>query len=78
VGTSARPPIGDDEGINYDDIPPTDFSNAKPGPFHLSRTTVKNVGLYEDVAEFFPDERALNQALREVIAVGNASSQRGY
>lgn len=75
-----RPPGEDeDEGINYDDIPPTDFSKPFVRGLHtLPRTVVKTVGLYEDVAKFFPDQDAVNWALREVIAVGNAPSQRGY
>jgi uncharacterized protein len=75
-----RPPDDDeDEGINFEDTPPLDFSKPWVRGLHtLSRKVVITVGLYEDVAEHFKDQDAVNWALREVIAVGNAPDQRGY
>jgi uncharacterized DUF497 family protein len=67
-----------DEKINYEDIPPQEMKHAVRGLHTRPRTVVTTVGLYEDVAQYFPDETAVNRALREVIAVGNAPSQRGY
>jgi len=53
----------DDDPLDHE----IDFSKARPNPFWLGVVDRRYVRLLEpDLADLFPDDRAVNEALRQV------------
>lgn len=68
-------PMESDEGINLEDFPEVDFTNAIRGR-HYIPMSITRVSIADDVARYFPDDESVNTALRQLIDEGRAPKPR--
>jgi len=74
---SSKPQTKNDDDM----LPEYDFSNAVRGKYYERYQEGTNVVLLDpDVAEVFPNAKAVNDALRALVVVANASrsTRRGH
>jgi hypothetical protein len=64
--------------VDDDEMPgEIDFSRGRPNPYWLGLVDRSCVRLIDkDLAAIFTDDRAVNEALRSLVRVGEASSQK--
>lgn len=63
------------EKLNLEDFPEVDFTNAVRGKSPITLRPGRRVSINEEVARHYPDEDALNDALRMLIAEGTPVSE---
>lgn len=71
----------DDYDLNDDGEPEYDFAELRrraktEGREYKGQAARRLIRLAPDIATFFPDEEAVNQALREVVAARTAASKQ--
>ena len=63
------------EELNLEDFPEVDFTNAVRGQHFIKPRGGRRVSVNEEVARYYPDDDALNDALRALIAEGAPVSE---